>query len=149
MLKNVPKDTLGEWSCREGASVCPSSVELKQCDKLGEIQWWTLVTVLGLGFFKHLSHVSVMEIRTSVKTEWEIIWNSLEQEAQNTMAKLGLIFASWLKSVDNMHLKVHELSIDRVLRWCVEMVLETVQVAALNLLLEQVNGRGPHEIVHW
>ena len=48
-----------------------------------------------------------------------------------------------------MHLKVHELSIDRVLRWCVEMVLETVQVAALNLLLKQVNGRGPHEIVHW
>ena len=48
-----------------------------------------------------------------------------------------------------MHLEIHELSIDRVLRWCVEMVLGTIEDAALTVFFEQTNGRGLHEIVHW
>lgn len=90
-----------------------------------------------------------MIISVSVKSEWEIIRNSLEEEAQNTMAKRCLTFASWFKSMDNMHLKVHELSIDGMLRWRVEVILQTMQIAAVDFWLEQANGGGPHEVVHW
>ena len=53
------------------------------------------------------------------------------------MGKCCLAFHSLLKCMDNMHLKVHELSIDRMLRWCMEVVLKTMQIATVNFLLEQ------------
>lgn len=90
-----------------------------------------------------------MVISLTMKSEWEIIWNSLEQKAQNTMAHLSMLLGIWLDSVNNMHFKIHELSIDGVLRWSVEVILESVEVAAFNVLLEQANCGCSHEVVHW
>ena len=75
-----------------------------------------------------------------MKTEWEIIWYCLEEETQNTMGESGQSFGSWFKLVNNMHLKVHELSIDGVLSWSVEMVLKTVKISAFNVIRKQANG---------
>jgi hypothetical protein len=36
-----------------------------------------------------------------------------------------------------------------MLRWCVEMILESVEVAGLNSWLEQVDGRSSEEILQW
>jgi hypothetical protein len=65
------------------------------------------------------------------------------------MAHCDFSFESWFDCVHDMHLEIHELSIDGVLRWCVEMVLGTIEDAALTVFFEQTNGRGLHEIVHW
>jgi len=88
-----------------------------------------------------------MEVGTSVKSEWEVLWYSLEEETKNTMAELSVTLDAWFESMDNVHLEVHELAVNRVLRWCVEVVLETVEVAAFNLWLEQANGRSSEEIL--
>jgi len=88
-----------------------------------------------------------MVVGASVKSQWEVLWYSLEEETKNTMAELSMTLDAWFESMDNVHLEVHELAINRVLRWCVEVVLETVEVAALNLWLEQANGGSSEEIL--
>jgi len=65
------------------------------------------------------------------------------------MAEHCLVFHSWLKCMNNMHLKVHELSIDRMLRWCMEVILKSMQIAGVNSLLEQGDSGCPHEVVQW
>jgi hypothetical protein len=67
-----------------------------------------------------------VEIGVTMHGEWEIIWNSLEEETQDTMAKCCFTFCTRFNCLDNMHLHVHELSIDRMLRWRVEMILNTM-----------------------
>lgn len=90
-----------------------------------------------------------MEIGLSVKSEWEVIRNSLKEETQNTVAEYCLFLRCWLELMNDMHLKVHELSIDRVLRRCMEVILKTMQIAAVNSLLEQVDSGSSHKVVHW
>lgn len=147
MFKNIPEDTLREWSRGQRASVGPSSIVLKQLDKFGEIQLFGHLALAVLGVFEHLFHEPIMEVGTSVKSEWEVLWYSLEEETKNTMAECSVTLDAWFESMDNVHLEVHELAVNRVLRWCVEVVLETVEVAAFNLWLEQANGRSSEEIL--
>ena len=52
------------------------------------------------------------------------------------MTQFSLSLNTWFESVDNMHFQVHKLAVDRVLRWSVEVVLKSVQIAALDVLLE-------------
>ena len=47
--------------------------------------------------------------------------------------------------MDDVHLQVHEYSINRVLRWSVEMVLHTVELSLANMLVEQRDSGGLHE----
>lgn len=68
--------------------------------------------------------------------EREIVWNCLKEESEDSVTELCLCLGCWLDSVNNMHFEVHELTIDRVLRRCMEMVLKTMQIAAVNVLLE-------------
>jgi hypothetical protein len=90
-----------------------------------------------------------MEISLTMKMEWEIFWNCLEEEAEDSVAKLGLSLDFWFECVDNMHLEVHKLTIDGVLRWSMEMILKTVKIAAVNMWLEQRNSGCSKEILQW
>lgn len=140
MLEYIPEDTLSKWSGCQRTRVSPSSVEGTKLHEFSEIQFRLLWTESILGLFKHLPQIPVVVVSCSMKTEWEIIWYSLEEETQNTMGESGQSFGSWFKLVNNMHLKVHELSIDGVLSWSVEMVLKTVEIAAFNVICKQANG---------
>ena len=101
------------------------------------------------GFLKHLFHVFVMIISLAVHVEWKIFRDSFEEETENGMAKFGLALSSWLKSMDNVHLKIHKLPIDRVFRWSMEVILQTMKVTAVNMRLKQTNGRSSEEVVKW
>jgi hypothetical protein len=94
-----------------------------------------------------LFHEPVVEVGASVESEGEVLRHSLEEETNNAMAEHGVLLDIRFESVDNMHFEVHELAVDGVLGWSVEMVLETVEVAALNLWLEQANGRSSEEVL--
>lgn len=65
------------------------------------------------------------------------------------MAEICLSFDSWLKLMDNMHLKVHNLTINGMLRGCVEVVLKAMEINGINFLFEQTNGWCPKVIVQW
>ena len=43
-------------------------------------------------------------------------------------------------TVDNVHLEIEKFTIDGVLRWCMEVVLQTLQLAVRAVLIEQTNG---------
>lgn len=84
-----------------------------------------------------------------MEMEWEIFWHSLEEKSKYTMTQLGLALGSWLKSVNDVHLKVHELTVDGVFGWSMEMILQSMEVAAIDMWLEQTNGRCSEEIFQW
>ena len=61
------------------------------------------------------------------------VWHALEHESHDTVAELTLGFVIpdkvALKRVDNMHLQIQKLAIDRVLRWGMEMILHSVKLS--------------------
>jgi len=59
-----------------------------------------------------------------------VILDSLEKESENTIGKLRLFgcistYILWLDGVHDVHLKVQKLTINRMLRWSMEMSLKS------------------------
>jgi len=172
LLNNVPHDSFGHWGGGEGTLVGESSVEVNGVDKLGQIKAGFLsggqftVGIIGalgwlvLDFFQfflinELSQKFIMVALGLVLIE-PSIWHDLEEESEDTVAELGgLSVTSWqvsggmllLQFVNNMHLEVEKLTVKGVLGWGVEMVLETVEVGALDMGVEEGDGAGVHEVV--
>jgi hypothetical protein len=81
-----------------------------------------------------------------------VIPDSMEQEAQDAVRELRFVFTAgelWLKLMDDVHLQVHELTVDAVFRWGMEMGLEAVESCLLNVLVEEADGGSLHYIVLW
>ena len=77
----------------------------------------------------------------------EIIWHSLEEETQDTVGEVSWVFLVWRDTVDDVHLEIEQLAVDGVLRRCMEVVLQTLQLAVRAVLIEQANGLGFHVVV--
>ena len=81
-----------------------------------------------------------MVFRETVHGKLEIIWNTLEEETEDTVGESGWLLAVWNNTVNDMHLEIEKLTINGVLRWCMEMILESLQLGALAVLVKQTNG---------
>jgi len=136
LLHNVPEDSLGEWGGGQGSWICPSSVEAELGNELCHVN--LLPDLVG----NHGVEESIVEVISIVGHE-VVILDSFEQESQDTVGELRLSFSAgkfWLKLMDNVHFQIHELSIDAVLRWTVEVSLQTVEGSLLDVLVEEVDG---------
>jgi hypothetical protein len=145
LLDHVPEDTLGERRGGERSWVGPSSVEVEGLHELGQVK--LLTDSIG----KHGAEETIMVIINSVVGE-EVIFDSTEEEAQDTVGELRLVGSVsadilWLKGMNDVHLKIEQFSINRMLRWGVEMCLESVQVSLLDVSVEKTNGGSDHYII--
>lgn len=77
-----------------------------------------------------------MVFRETMHGELEIIWNSFEEETKNTVGESGRLLGIWNNAMNNMHLEVEKLTVNGVLGWCMEMVLEALQLYARAVLVE-------------
>lgn len=77
-----------------------------------------------------------MVFRETMHGELEIIWNSFEEETKNAVGESSWLLGIWNNSMNNMHLEVEKLTVNGVLRWCMEMVLEALQFYARAVLVE-------------
>lgn len=152
LLENVPEDAFGERSSCERARVTPSSIVVQKLNKLGQVQLLVLIGILLLSL-KHLFQEYIMVIRKTIHSKFEIIRNSTENETQDTISELRFVFlilrihVFWFKCMNDMHFKVKKLTIDRVLRWSMEMVLQTVESGRVDVLIEEADGLSLHEVV--
>ena len=53
-----------------------------------------------------------MEIGQSMDGEFEIIWNSLEEETKDTVCETSWLLIIWGNSVNDVHLEIKKLAID-------------------------------------
>lgn len=77
-----------------------------------------------------------MVFRETMHGELEIIWNSFEEETKNTVGESSRLLGIWNNAMNNMHLEVEKLTVNGVLGWCMEMVLEALQLYARAVLVE-------------
>jgi len=59
-----------------------------------------------------------------------------------------------INEMNNMHLKVHQLTVDRVLGWRMEMELLSKEICFLDMWIEKTNSRGAQvvlrgQVVSW
>ena len=52
-----------------------------------------------------------------------------------------------INEMNNMHLKVHQLTVDRVLGWRMEMELLSKEICLLDMWIEKTNSRGAQEVL--
>jgi len=83
------------------------------------------------------------------------IWHDLEHKPKNSCKELGSIFILRSKfagthfvinEMDDVHFKIHQFSIDGVLRGRVEMELSSVELSTRDVLVEQTDGRSVHPV---
>jgi len=109
LLKNVPEDSFGEGSSSKRARVTPSSIVVQKLNKLGQVQLLVFIGILLLSL-KHLFQECIMVICKTIHSKFEIIWNSTENETQNTICELRFVFlilrvhVFWFKCMNDMHL---------------------------------------------
>jgi len=78
----------------------------------------------------------------------EGFWHDLEKETQNTVAELRWLRSfgeGALKTMNDMHLQIQQFSVNRVLRWRMEVILHSVKLCLGNVLIKQRNGLGLKE----
>ena len=72
----------------------------------------------------------------------EIFWDCVEKEAEDTVRELGFLLAvGWvdklrIKLMDNMELKIEQLTVDGMFRRGMEMSLETEEGAFLDMAIK-------------
>lgn len=70
-------------------------------------------------------------------------WHAFEQETQDTVRELGWVGSFCkvaLEAMDDMHLQIHQFSVDRVLRRRVEMILHSIKFGLTDVLIKQRDG---------
>lgn len=146
LLDHVPEDALREGCRRQGALVSPSAVVVEQSHKLGQVQLSAAARVL---LIYHLAQELVVEVGGAGLLEVTVI-HGLEEEAEHSVRELrsfGPVISVCVKLVDDMHLQIFQLAVDRVLRWCMEVGLQAVEVRHLDLFVEKINRLGRQHIV--
>ena len=72
--------------------------------------------------------------------------HNLEQESKNSSEELRRLLLSFgepiFDKVDDVQLQIHELSVDGVFRWSMEMELGCMEVCFWNMFIEQTDGRS-------
>ena len=53
-----------------------------------------------------------MVVSESMHGEFEVIWNSFEEEAKNTIGESGRVFGIWNNTMNNMHFEIEKLTIN-------------------------------------
>lgn len=90
-----------------------------------------------------------MVVWEAMHGEFEIVRNSFEEETKHAIGESGWLFGIWNNAMNDMHLQVEKFTVNRVLWWCVEMVLEALHLCALAVLVKQANGLGDEVVVIW
>lgn len=87
-----------------------------------------------------------------------VIRHYFENESENSSKELGGLWVvgsdlCWIyllvDEMHDMHLQIHELTVDGMLGWRVEMELLGKEVGLWNVLVEETNRRGAHEVIVW
>lgn len=137
LLDHVPENTLREWGSCQGALVSPSSVVIEKANKFGQVQFLFLEVTFLLS--KHVSQEFIVIIVYLILFE-KFFFDSFEQKAQNSMWKLrfvlGKLIDAWVQFMHNMHFQVHQFPINRVLRRCMKVCLQTKECSWLNMLIK-------------
>lgn len=136
-LNDVPHDAFGARSGGKRALVCESPVVVDELHKLGQVEWTLLIILLlwcvVLLFHLHLlmllfiyqlhqKLIVIQNLRILFFPLFKIlIRHHLEQKSQHSSHKLRSFWVIWphlrrmpllLYLMDNMHLKVHQFSIN-------------------------------------
>lgn len=57
-----------------------------------------------------------------------LFWDDLEEEAEDTSSELSvLVFTFGVQKMDDVHFEIHELTIDGVFTWSMEVELDTME----------------------
>ena len=146
-LDDVPEDTLVAWSGGQGSWIGPSFVEIKLLDELGKVKFshikWLIAVLL---LFDEGEQESVVPVNVGVWVSefhfFEVLfWHDFEEESEDTSDERGvLVLRLLVKEMDDVHLKVEELTVDGVLTWGVEMELDTVERSSWNVRVEKGDG---------
>ena len=121
-------------------------MELKLVNKLCQIKLGIEVPAV-----QDVVEESVVVVINTVSSK-VVVAHCLEQETEDAMRELGLLACIGVGELGvhlmhHMHFKVHELAIDGVLRWRVEMRLQTVQIGLLDMMVEEIDGLRLHHIL--
>ena len=143
LLDHVPEDALAERSSGEAAGVSPSAVEVDLLHELSEVD--QLVLAHASAILDHLSQESVVKVTQDFEV---IVGNHFEDETKDSVgegrATLLVGGKVRLDGMHNMKLHVHELSVNGVLSWSMEVVLHAAQldVSAGEVWVEETGGLG-------
>jgi len=144
LFDDIPEDALRIWSGCQRSRICPSLVVVQFLDKGSEVK-------LGPFLVNHCAQELVMIIVLFILFE-VVVLHSFEQKAQHAMRKFRFFAATrkiWVELMNNMHLKIKELTINGMLRWRVEMSLKAEKFCRSDMPVKQTDGRSLHDILFW
>lgn len=76
-----------------------------------------------------------------------LFWNNFEEETENTSSERCVIVLSLsVKKMDNVHFEVHELTIDGMLTWGMEVELDSLESGIWDMWVEKRDCLSSQEV---
>lgn len=148
VLQDIPEDSLREWSSGQGTSVGPSPIDTELLNELCQVKELVCCMPASSRLDKHFFQELVMVVGKSMNREFKVIGYCFEEEAQYTISELGLLVSSiWNNSMNDVHFKIEQLSIDGMLRRSMEMVLESLELGTCAPLVKKMDGLRKQVVV--